>query len=251
MLIDTHIHLNDKRLYQDLAQHIKEAYEANVKKMICIGYDTPSSRKAIKIAHQFKGVYAAVGIHPSDVKNADYSDIDEIEKMLTDERVIAVGEIGLDYYWDKTFNEKQQEFFRLQLDLAKKYQKPVSIHSRDAIQDTFDILNEYKIPGVMHCYSGSLEMAKRFVAIGMYLGIGGVVTFHNSKEIKKVVAEIDLKYLISETDAPYLAPVPYRGKLNRPKYIREIVDRIAELKNCSFEEAEAQIEKNVRNLFKI
>jgi len=251
LLIDTHVHLNDERLYQDLKLHIQEANEVNVTKMICIGYDIKSSQKAIEIANQYDGVYASVGIHPSEVKKASINDLDKIAAMLNNKKVVAIGEIGLDYYWDKTFIDLQKEFFIKQLEIAKKYDKPVIIHMREAALDTFDILKQYRLPGVMHCYSGSLEMAHRFIDIGMYLGIGGVVTFQNSKEIKRVVEGIDLKYIVSETDAPYLAPVPYRGKLNRPKYIREIVEKIAEIKSVDVSVVEKQIEENVKKLFNI
>lgn len=251
MLIDTHIHLNDERLFDELDKHIEEAFEENVLKMICIGYDKESSQRAIDIATQFGGVYAAIGIHPSEVKKATKDDLDFLEDNINHPKVVAIGEIGLDYYWDKSYVTLQQEYFAVQLQLAKKYRKPVVIHSREASLDTYNILEKYKVPGVMHCYSASVEMAHRFIDLGMYLGIGGVVTFHNSKVIKEVVEEVDLKHILTETDAPYLAPVPHRGKLNKPKYIREVVKKISEIKNICFSEVERQVEQNVKDLFNI
>lgn len=251
MLIDTHVHLNNDRLFDELDKHIEEAIEANVLKMICIGYDKASSQRAIDIATQYSEVYAAIGIHPSEVKKATIDDLGFLENNILHPRVVAVGEIGLDYYWDKSFSNLQQEYFELQLELAKKYQKPVVIHSREASLDTYTILEKHKVPGVMHCYSSSVEMARRFIDLGMFIGIGGVVTFHNSKIIKEVVEKIDLKHILTETDAPYLAPMPYRGKLNKPKYIREVVKKISEIKHVSFSQVEEQIESNVKKLFKI
>ena len=249
MIIDTHVHLNDPRLLDNIDQIIQEAKEKDVSKIIVIGFDKASSVKALSIANQFPNVFCAIGIHPSEVKELE-DDLSWIEELAKDEKVVAIGEIGLDYYWDTSFKEKQIDFFVRQLEIARKLNLPVSIHSRSATQETFDILESSGVTGVMHCYSGSLEMAKRFIRIGFYLGIGGVVTFKNAG-VREVVEDIPIEYLLTETDAPYLAPVPHRGQTNYPKYTALVVEEIAKIKRLELDFVKRKLEENTYKIFRI
>lgn len=250
MIIDTHMHIFDER-YENKEETIKEALKNGVEKMIAVGFDKESSLKALELSKKYDFIYLSIGLHPSEVLKENDKDLSWIHEIVKTDKVIAIGEIGLDYYWDKSFKDEQKEFFKKQIEIAKLYKLPIIVHCRDAIQDCFDMLKEENVKGVMHCYAGSVEMAREFTKRGFYLGIGGVVTFKNAVEIKKVVSEIDLQYLISETDSPYLAPTPFRGKLNQPAYTRYVVEEIAKLKNINLEVVEETIEKNVNKLFKI
>ena len=251
MYFDTHVHLNSEK-YEDVNVIIKNAVENGVKKMIVVGYDLPTSQKAVEIASNFDFIYAAVGIHPSEVKNAKMSDFEAIERLLQYKKVVAVGEIGLDYHWDKDNKGVQKEFFVKQLMLAKKYNLPIIIHSRDAANDTYEVLyqcqNCYK-KGIMHCYSYSLEMAYKFITLNLKLAFGGALTFLNSKENKEVVENIDIKNLLVETDSPYLTPHPHRGKTNEPKYIHLVVEEISKIKNISKEIVARETYDNACKLF--
>ena len=250
MLIDTHCHLNDEAFNDNLEDIIANAKEKGITKIIVIGYNKASSLKAVEIANRFEGIYAAVGVHPSDVCKED-ENLDWLYDLAKDKKVVAIGEIGLDYYWDKSYNDIQKEWFIRQIKIANELKLPISVHCRDASQDCFDIIKEYGSGnGVIHCYSGSYEMAREYVKMGYYLGIGGVVTFKNS-HLGETIKQIGIDHLVSETDAPYLAPVPYRGKTNQPAYILEIVQKISEVLGLSFEAVEAKMEENVYNLFKI
>lgn len=250
MLIDTHVHLNDNRLLTNIDYYINRAKTEGVDKMIVIGYDYISSKEAVRIANSYDNIYASIGLHPSELKDIE-DDLEWLKDLAKNSKVIAIGEIGLDYYWDKTYNEKQKRYFIKQIEIANELNKPIIIHSRDAIQETFAIVKEYsKVKGVLHCYSGSIEMAKEYVKLGFYFGIGGVITFKNSK-LPETINKIGLDYIISETDAPYMAPVPYRGTTNEPAYVIEVVKAIAKAFSLSEKEVEVQIEKNVYNLFGI
>ncbi|MBO4623203.1 MAG: TatD family hydrolase [Bacilli bacterium] len=250
MLIDTHCHLNDEAFKDNLKEVVARANSKGITKMIVIGYNKKSSFDAVRIANMFDGVYAAIGVHPSDVLKED-DNLDWIYELAKDKKVIAIGEIGLDYYWDKSYNDLQIEWFIKQIEIAKELDLPICVHSRDASQDCFDVIKKYgNSKGVIHCYSGSLEMAKEYVKLGYYLGIGGVVTFKNS-HLGETIKNIGIDHLVSETDAPYLAPVPYRGKTNEPAYIYEIVQKISEELNIDIDKVEKKIEENTYKLFKI
>ncbi|MBO5376235.1 MAG: TatD family hydrolase [Bacilli bacterium] len=250
MYIDTHCHIS-KKDYDNIDQIIKDAEKNNVKKLIISGCDKDSIKESLEIAKKYENVYLSLGYHPSEVDSISQSDIDELKKIVTNnEKVVAIGEIGLDYYWVKDNKDKQKELFKIMLDLANELNLPVIIHSRDAYQDTYDILKEKKSHGIIHCFSGSLENAKNYINLGFFLGIGGVITFKNTN-LKGVIKELSLKNLVLETDSPYLAPTPYRGTQNAPKYIPIIAEEIANIKDILKETVEEETTKNVKELFGI
>ena len=251
MYFDTHVHLNSEK-YDDINLIVENALKNGVSRMIVVGYDIETSFKAVEIASNFDFVYAVVGIHPSEVKKTKISDLEIIEGMLKNDKVVGIGEIGLDYHWDSDNKEYQKRFFVEQLKLANKYDLPIVIHSRDAASDTYELLKEnkkYYKKGVMHCYSYSLEMAKDFVSLGFKIAFGGALTFLNAKENKKVVEGLKLEDLLIETDAPYLTPHPFRGEINEPKYIKLVVEEMAKIKNVSDEEIASITYKNACDLF--
>lgn len=249
-MIDTHIHLNDNAYNDILNEIIKSANKNGINKMIVMGCDYQSSLKAIEIAKKYDNIYAMVGLHPSEVDKENDKELNWLKKLLKEEKVIGIGEIGLDLYWTKENKELQIEYFEKQLQLSLEYNLPICIHSRDAIELTYQILSKNNYKGIIHCFSGSLEMAKKFIKLGYLIGIGGVVTFKNTN-LKEVVKNIPMECIVTETDGPYLAPTPYRGKLNKPEYIRLIVEEIALLKSMSITAVEKQIDENVNKVFKI
>lgn len=253
MFIDTHVHLDDERYTDILDEVIGDCGKANVGKIITMGCDYKSSLKAVEIANKYPNVYAMIGIHPTEIAKSTLEELslDWIEELTKNPKVIGIGEIGLDYYWDKSNSEKQREIFIKQIEISKKLDLPINVHSREANQDTFDIIKKYRPKGIIHCYSGSVEMAREFVKIGFYIGVGGVVTFKNSKTIKDVVSELSLDHLVTETDGPYLAPTPNRGKTNYPKYIPLIAEEISRIKSIDIKNVEAKIEENVSKIFNI
>ena len=255
MFVDTHCHINADVFKTDAAGYVKRAADAGVQKLIVVGWDVNSSRDAIKYAVAFPGVFAAVAIHPVDAVSTPLSDLDIIANMLTHPKVVALGEIGLDYHWieEKDKQAIEHDFFIKQIALANAHQKPVIIHMRNATQDTYDILHDNRplFGGVMHSYSGSVEMAKRFLDLGMYIGIGGPVTFKNAKEPKLVAAMVPSDKLLLETDAPYLAPHPFRGTTNESYHIPLIAETIAALRGISVDTLKAQTTKNAHTLFKL
>ena len=250
MIIDTHMHIYDDR-FLDKEKIIQNALDNDVKKMIIIGYDKESSLKALELSKKYDFIYLAVGLHPSEVLKEEDKELKWLTEILDNEKVIAIGEIGLDYYWDDSFKDEQIKYFKKQIEIAKTYNLPIIIHNRDAMQDTFNTIKDEKIKGVLHCYGGSVEMARELTKRGWYLGIGGVVTFKNAKTIKEVVKEIDLKYLLTETDSPYLAPTPHRGELNEPAYTKYVVEEISKIKEIDVSAVEKQVEENVNKLFNI
>ena len=247
MLVDTHCHLFSE-YYDDIDEVIKNAREAGVGFIIINGVDRKTNEEVLKLVKEYDIVYGALGIQPEEVENVNDNDLKFIEEHINDEKIVAVGEIGLDYHWniDKIL---QRKLFLKQLDIANKYNKPVIIHSRDCIQETYNILKDYKLKGIMHCYSGSLEMAREFNKMGYLIGIGGVVTFKNAVKLVEVVKGIDLEYIVTETDSPYLSPEPYRGKRNEPKNIKVIMKKICEIKGISYKELSDAVSSNVFGLF--
>lgn len=256
MIFDTHIHLNDEKLYENLDLYLKEAKEVGVSDFLCVGYDLESSKRAIEIANKYNNVYAAIGFIPTEWKKWTTSSIANLEELLKkSSKIVAIGEIGLDYYWEKEENVKkiQKLMFISQIELANKYDLPISIHSRDSIQDTYDILKNYSCvnKGIMHCYSGSIEMSKEFIKLGYKIAFGGVLTFKNAIEIKRILKQTDLKNVVLETDAPYLSPVPHRGKVNEPKFILDTAKFAANLLQINLEEFENITYQNSLDILKL
>ena len=254
-MIDSHCHINDSLYIGNPAEYVKEAEKAGVFEFLVVGFDIPSSIDAVNIAKQFKGCFSAVGVHPSDVKKIELKDLKQIEEIAKQDKVIAIGEIGLDYYWDKeeAAKDKQKEFFIKQIEIANKLDLPISIHCREAIDDCLQILksNPIKRGGIMHCFAGSVESAKEFIKLGFLLGFGGTVTFKNAVRPKEVVASIPSTSYVLETDAPYLTPDPYRGKENHSKYLYLVRNKIAELRNIAPEQVEKESNENFKRVFKI
>lgn len=248
-LVDTHCHMS---LTDDIDGIIMDAVHNNVKKFIISGCDKRSIRDGLEIIYRYPEIYMTVGFHPDEVDELTDKDIDDLEVLIkTNKKIVGIGEIGLDYYHNDMNKERQREFFIKQLELAKKYDLPVVIHSRESIGEIYDILKEHKgIRGVIHCFSGSLEMAKLFIDLGFYLGIGGVITFKNSK-LKEVVEELDLNNIVLETDSPYLAPEPYRGKTNYPQNIKIVAQFLRKLKNISIEEVTEITTNNVNKIYNL
>ena len=208
-MIDTHCHLYSE-YYDNLDELINKLKESDIKAVIVNGCDMKSNKEILELTKKYDIVYGALGFHPTELDNVTDEDLNWLEKHINDSKILAVGEIGLDYHYDDTDKEKQKYFFEKQLEIAKKYNKPVIIHTRDSIQDTYNIVKDSKCMGSIHCYSGSLEMAKEFIKVGFCIGIGGIVTFKNAKNIIEVIKNIDEEYILLETDRPYLTPEPYR-----------------------------------------
>ncbi|MCI7601874.1 MAG: TatD family hydrolase [Mollicutes bacterium] len=256
MIFDTHIHLNDKKIYENLDFYIQDALNKGVKKFLCVGYDLESSKIAIEIANKYHEVYASIGIIPTEYKQYNDDSINNLRKLMDkSNKIVAIGEIGLDYYWEKEESVRtlQKKIFIEQIELANELNLPISIHCRDAYKDTLDILKEHTCikKGIMHCFSGSLESAKEFIKLGYLIAFGGVLTFKNSIKTKEVLQNIDLKDVVFETDAPYLAPTPFRGKINIPSYIVETVKYASSLLNCPKETLEDITYKNSLRILNI
>ena len=253
---DSHCHLNDEKILLHLDEVVFDAKEAGVDAMVCIGYDLASSKKAIEIANRYEGVYAAIGFHPENIEGQNKEDsLREIRLLAKEERVIAIGEIGLDYYWykDPEIRQRQKPWFIAQIELANELNLPVSIHARDATQDVYEILRDHplKAGGVLHCYSGSVESLREFAKLGLYFGFDGPITFKNAITPKECVKECPLDRLLVETDSPYLAPTPFRGKENGPKYIPYIVSEMAKIKEMDEEVLRQNLADNFTRLFRV
>lgn len=252
IFIDTHVHLNDLKLKCHLDEVINDAFLNNVKKMFVVGWDKESSIEALNIAHKYEWCYAIIGFHPCNIKGYTDEEYNWLENAAKDEKVVAIGEIGFDFHWDTTTKEEQIVAFKKQIEIAKRVNKPICIHSRDAHLATFEVLKETNasmVGGVLHSYSGSSEMAKEYIKMNFIFGISGPVTFKNGKSMKEVVNDIPLKYIITETDSPYLTPSPYRGTENGPKYIPLIAEEIASIKEISIDEVKLEIMNNVKRVF--
>ena len=248
MFIDTHCHI-DSSVSGDV--YIKNAYSANVKGLIFSFCNQDCYQAGIEFLDKYPDVFVSLGFHPEDadvITDKDLQCLDEV--LVSSSRIVAIGEIGLDYYWRKDNKEKQRDLFQKQLDLAVKHQMPVVIHCRDAIQELYDILSQYKgkVKGVIHCFSGSYEMARAFIELGFVLGIGGVLTFKNSK-LYQVVEKLPLSSIVLETDSPYLTPEPHRGEMNESKYIPLVVEKIAQIKGISLSEVERITTDNAKRVF--
>ncbi|NLV89401.1 MAG: TatD family hydrolase [Tissierellia bacterium] len=254
MLIDSHAHLDDKRFDRDRDSLIKDLESNGIELVINIGADLKSSIASVSLAEKYPNIYATVGVHPHDAKNMDDSTLEILRSLAKRNKVVAIGEIGLDFYYDNSPRDEQRKWFREQLKLAKELDLPVVIHSRDAQQETFDTLKEAQdgtLRGVLHCYSGSKEMAMEYIKLGFYISIAGPVTFKNARVLKEVAKAVPLDKLLVETDCPYLAPEPHRGKRNEPVYVKYVAGTIAELKGISYEELAKATNRNTRELFGI
>ena len=251
MYFNTHTHLNSKELYSQRDIFIKRALDNNVDYIVVAGYDLPSSKYAVEIAQEYPFIYATVGISPNDCLETTDADLNEIEALLQNPCVVALGEIGLDYYWEDVPHDKQKDIFQKQIDIAKKHDKPIVIHARDAYEDTYRILKQAAHRGIMHCYSGSVEMAKRYIEIGFEISLAGAVTFKNARVPKEVATVIGIDHLMIETDCPYLAPHPFRGKLNEPANVVYIAQEIAKLKNMEIEDVARITTFNAKRMFGI
>ena len=250
MFTDTHCHIYDEYYEEGIDSIYIKMKESNITRVINNGCDGKSNKEVISLLGKYDWMYGTLGIHPESVDTYTEEDLKYLEEHINDPKVIAIGEIGLDYYWTKDNKEKQKELFEYQLKLAERVNKPVVIHSREATQDTIDILGKYNVTGVIHSFSGSYETACIYIKMGYLLGINGVITFKNCN-LKDVVDKIDLGNIILETDSPYLTPVPYRGKKNDPSHIREIADYVANLKGVSLEELSKETNGNIARCFDI
>lgn len=251
MIFDSHAHYCDER-YSGIRDEILSALPAeNVCAVVNCGTTAADSVSVLELAEKYKHLYAAVGIHPQEVAADTEFDAAFFEKLICNKKVVAIGEIGLDYYWDATFKHKQKQIFKEQIEFALKNDLPIIVHDREAHADTLEILKEYRPHGVVHCFSGSRQMAEELIGIGMYIGVGGVITFKNSKKLIEVVENTPIERILLETDAPYLAPEPFRGKINNSAYIKFIAQKIAEIKGMATWEVLEKTRDNANKFFKI
>lgn len=241
-MIDTHCHLDE---YENIDE-IVSSFDGII---ITSGYDDKSNLKVLEIVDKYKNVYGTLGIHPEEASN-NYN-LKIIEENIDNPKIVAIGEIGLDYHYTKDNMEKQKQLFMRQLDLANKYQKPIVVHSRDAILDTYNILSNYHLTGSIHCFSSSLEMALKFIDLGYKIGVGGVLTFKNGKKLREVVDGISLDDILLETDSPYMSPEPYRGLKNKPQNVCFVLKTLSELKEINQDEVLKITNDNARKIFNI
>ena len=249
MIFDTHAHYDDERFDGKLDEFWLTPENDNVCGAIHCGINLQSSKNALLLADKYPCLYAAVGIHPQEVNAETTFKKEDFLPLIAHKKVVAIGEIGLDYYWDTTYKAKQKEILLKQIAFANEQGMPISFHDREAHADSLEILKETKPRGVVHCFSGSPEMASELLKTGMYIGVGGVVTFKNSKKLVEVVESVPLERILLETDAPYLAPEPFRGKLNHSALIKYVAEKIAEIKKISVENVLEQNLINVKTLF--
>lgn len=248
-VIDTHAHYDDSAFDSDRYELLNNILETSVEKIITIGCSLEGSRDAIEIAEKFPSVYASVGIHPSDCMGLPENYIEILSEMSNNKKVVAIGEIGLDYHYDGYDRNAQIDCFIKQLGLAEKLSLPVIVHSREATADTMDILRKYRPRGVVHCFSGSVETAREIVNLGMMISFTGVLTFKNSKKAVEACKEIPLERIMLETDSPYMAPVPHRGERNNSSYVYHVAEKVAEIKNMTVEEVINICNNNANNFF--
>ena len=244
MLVDTHCHLS-KEYYESINEIVDEMDGI----VIVSGCNDETNKEVIELVDKYKNVYGTIGIHPEDVDKITDDSLKFIEKNINHPKIVGIGEIGLDYHYIDDNKEIQKKILRFQLDLAQKYNKAVVIHSRDAISDIYNILKEYNLKGTIHCFNSSLEMAQNFIKLGYKIGVGGVLTFKNSKKLLDIVKSIDLKNILIETDSPFLTPEPFRGKQNKPSYVLLVAEKIAEIKEIDVDEVIKQTGENAISEF--
>lgn len=250
-IIDTHTHIYDRQFDEDFDRVMKDI-EEQMEGIVSIGFDLESSKKSVELAHKYPFVHAVIGVHPVDIKKYDENVEKELERLaMTDPKVVAIGEIGLDYHWMEDPEDVQAQGFRVQMRLAEKVGKPVVIHTREALKDTLDILSEFpRVGGILHCYPGSYESSKPFLD-RYYIGVGGTLTFKNNKKTKELVSMISMDRLVIETDCPYLTPVPFRGKRNEPIYTRYVAEEISRIKEIPVEEVVKITTENAKRIYGI
>lgn len=254
MYFDTHAHLDDEQFTEDQEAVIARAQEAGVELIVNVGCNLPSALHTVELTQKYAFIYGAIGMHPHDAKELDEQSLTKLYQMAQNPRIVAIGEIGLDYYYDLSLRETQQKVFRAMINMAKELKLPIVIHDRDAHEDTLKIVKEEnasEVGGVFHCYSGSWPMAKEIMKLGFYLALGGTVTFKNARKVVEVAQEVPLDHLLLETDCPYLSPVPYRGKRNEPSFVPKVAETIAEFKGLTVEEVAQVTLENGKRLFGI
>ena len=251
MIFDTHAHYDDVQFDSDREELLSSMPDLGVTTIVNVSSTLESCEKCVELAGKYPYVYAAVGVHPDEVGALNEETFAEMEALLDNDRVVAVGEIGLDYYWDNESHELQKKWFVRQLELARQHHLPLIIHSREAAADTMEIMKAHAqgLEGVIHCYSYSREQAEEYVKMGFNIGIGGVLTFKNAKKLKEVAVAIPLERIVLETDCPYLAPEPFRGKRNQSSYIRYVAEKLAEIKGMTAEEVIAVTEANAKKMY--
>lgn len=251
MIFDSHAHYDDEQFDIDREQLLEELPKMGVGTIVNVSANYASWRGSVELAERYLYIYAAVGTHPDEVGVLNEDTFAEMKAWCQKEKVVAIGEIGLDYYWDNQPREVQKKWFIRQLELARELQLPVIIHSREAAEDTMEIVKKYAqgLEGVIHCYSYAREQAEEYIKMGFYIGIGGVLTFKNARKLKEVASAIPLEKILLETDCPYLAPTPYRGKRNQSSYISYIAEALADIKQISKEEVIAVTEANAKKMY--
>ena len=253
MIFDTHAHYDDEQFDTDRDDLLNTMAENGVGTIVNVSAAYESCERVVRMAQRYPFMYAAVGVHPDEVGSLDDEKFDGLKKLFKNDKVVAVGEIGLDYYWDNESHKLQKEWFIRQLELARELNLPINVHSREAAQDTMQVIKEYGkgLDGVIHCYSYSKEMAQEYVKMGFFIGIGGVVTFKNARRLKETAETVPLSAIVLETDCPYLAPEPYRGKRNDSSLIKYTAEKIAEMKGITYEEVVRRTEENARKLYRL
>lgn len=254
MIFDTHAHYDDPQFDEDRTELLTGMKDAGIDHIVNIGANLETSRNSLALAHEYDFVYAAVGVHPSDVEELDDQKLEELRLLSRDDRCVAIGEIGLDYHWPEPGRDLQQHWFRKQLELAREEKLPVVIHSRDAAADTLQILKEAGgavTGGVVHCFSYSAEVARQCADMGFFIGVGGVITFKNGRKLREAVDQLPLEKILLETDCPYLAPEPHRGHRNSSFNLPLVVEAVAELKGVSPEEVIRITEENAKRMYNL
>lgn len=253
-IFETHAHYDDDAFDEDRDTLLFEMNKEGIDYIVNIGCSMSNSRHIVQMIQQYDFLYGTVGVHPSDIDELTEADMEELDQLSKQNKILAIGEIGLDYHYDNVVKERQMHWFIRQLEIAKKRNLPVVIHSRDAAKDTLDIMKEHHngvTPGIIHCFSYGVEMAREYLNMGYYIGVGGVVTFKNAKKLKEVVEYTPLDRIVLETDAPYLAPTPYRGKRNCSLYLKYVAGEIAALKDISVEEVYTATYQNAKHVYRM
>lgn len=252
-LFDTHVHLDDEQFNDDRSAIIQKITDSEVGLLVNVGADIKTSKSSIELAHKYDFIYAAVGIHPHDVSSCSDEDLDIVRKLAKEDKVVAIGEIGLDYFYNYSSVEDQKRWFAMQIELAEELELPFIVHARDASQDTYDILKSHKKNSrfVLHCFSQSSEMAKKYIDLGGYISFAGPVTYKKSAKLREVIKHVPLDRILIETDCPYLSPEPYRGKRNDPTNVKYVAQKVADELQISLEELAATAYENGKRFFGI